>query len=276
MTLASYRKRYQDHIESPAKDGPPIASAPVDLNIPSAVAANAAPADEKSTDDKTPSNDGVANASPAVENDPVREAERNSIKARLQEMEQAEALQREAISVQQRLAAELPQQPQELTFEQQIAHLPERVQRWCRSDRRFLTDPEKISQVQYCHWIARREVGEEFTNPYYDRMDQMLGFAPAGNGQTPGRPIGNKPPVAAPLAPRNVAPARQHAGPPVSAPPTREAPSMTTGRPRSIRMPLTADELYIAQQSGQTPEQYQEQKEKMLRMKADGQLQDGR
>jgi len=61
----------------------------------------------------------------------------------------------------------------------------------------------------------------------------------------------------------------------MSAPVHREVPSMSSGRPISHREPLTKDELFIAQQCGQTPEQYQMQKERMLKMKAAGEIQNG-
>jgi len=48
---------------------------------------------------------------------------------------------------------------------------------------------------------------------------------------------------------------------------------MSTGRAPTYRAPLTKDELEIAAASGQTPEQYQAQKERMLRMKAAGEMQ---
>jgi hypothetical protein len=50
------------------------------------------------------------------------------------------------------------------------------------SNPQFLTDPEKAVQIQYCHHVAAREVGEQFTDPYYSRMEQMLGLASASNG----------------------------------------------------------------------------------------------
>jgi len=75
-----------------------------------------------------------------------------------------------------------------------------------------------------------------------------------------------------PSAPPQRQPVRSSAAP-VSAPPTRTVPSMATGRAPSYRAPLTRDELEIAAASGQTPEQYQQQKERMLRMKAAGEMQ---
>src|SRR5262249_11763526 len=134
------------------------------------------------------------------------------------------------------------------------------------------TNPEKAAKLQYMHHVARREVGEEFTDPYFDRMESMLGFAPATNGQA--RPI-ERPSAPAPAQRRVEQPVRQQqrSTVPMSAPVHREPPSMSTGRPQSFRAPLTKDELLIAQQCGQTPEQYQMQKERMLRMKASGEIQ---
>jgi len=48
---------------------------------------------------------------------------------------------------------------------------------------------------------------------------------------------------------------------------------MSTGRPPRYRAPLTRDELEIAAACGQTAEQYQQQKERMLRMKANQEIQ---
>jgi hypothetical protein len=244
--MASLKKRFRGK----GADAPPVSTPP------EVTAAELPPV---AADTKPPE-------MPKVESSPADEAGKAALKQRLAEMERAEAITREAVQQLPQFATEPPPQPQEPTFEQQIAHLPERIQRWCRSDPRFLTDPEKISQVQYCHWVARREIGEEFTDPYYDRMEFMLGL------KQEARPSGNGSAAPAP-APRASPPPRQRMSVPVSAPPTRESPSMATGRAPSHRAPLTADELYIAQQSGQTPEQYQIQKDRLRKLKEDGAIQ---
>src|SRR5262249_16780641 len=177
---------------------------------------------------------------PITTESPADVAAKNALRDRLREMEQAETIVREATTAQQ----QEPQQPQQLTLEQPLAHLPERIQQWCKTDPRLATDPERIAQAQHCHWIAKRETGEEFTDPYFDRMEQLLGLReqprpqPNGNGQAQHKPFESKPLVSAP-APRAPdhsrgqasAPARQYAGPPVSAQPPRESPSMTTRIP---------------------------------------------
>src|SRR5262249_5756745 len=183
------------------------------------------------------------------------------------EMERAEALQRQPPQQPQH-AAEPPLESQEP--EDPLAQLPPRVRRWYQEHPELATDPERAAQVQYCHHVARRETGGEFTDPYFDRMEAML-FG-ATNGRAESRPS------PAPSAARNVEPPppRPQARPmsaPVSAPPTREVPSMSTGRSPRYRAPLTRDELEIAAACGQTPEQYQAQKERMMRMKANQEIQ---
>src|SRR5262245_15772139 len=196
--MASVRRKYQSQLT--AKDEPVVAATPQ-------VAAEPPPA----VDARPPE--------PITTESPADVAAKNALRDRLREMEQAETIVREATTAQQ----QEPQQPQQLTLEQQIAHLPERIQQWCKTDPRLATDPERIAQAQYCHHVARREVGEEFTDTYYDRMEEMLGLReqpksqPNGNAQAQHRPIESRPPAPAP-APRAAMPARQYAGPPVSAP----------------------------------------------------------
>jgi hypothetical protein len=259
--MASLRKRYADRIEaSPRRDEPPVTTAPTD----------AAKLPEPVTEPPPPE-------MPEKTESPADVAAKTALKQRLREMEQAETLQQQhTVQHHQRMAAE-PQQQQSPTVEEMIAHLPERAQRWYRGNPEFLTDPEKAAQIQYAHHVARREVGEEGTDPYFDRMEAMLGIAPRANGQAQHRPgpIESRPPVTAP-APRHEAPPRRAMSAPVSAPPSREPASMSTGRPQSFRAPLTAEEIDIARASGITPERYAQEKEKMLRMKAAGQLDDRR
>ena len=62
----------------------------------------------------------------------------------------------------------------------------------------------------------------------------------------------------------------------MSAPPTREAPSMSTGRPASRRAPLTEAQREAARFSGISEQEYASKLELMERMKAAGQLDDHR
>jgi hypothetical protein len=261
--MASFRKKYAPHVES--KDAPAVASTPVKAAEPPPAAEP-----QKSLEELAPQKPS-----------PSDEAANNAIKARLGEMERAEILQqRGAVQHYERsLAAEPPPpEPPVDPMEAAIANLPERAQRWYKAHPEFFTDPEKAARVQYAHWVAKRETGEELTDKYFDRMEHFLGFRqqqqpkPSSNGHAaPAAP--RNPPPAAPA--RNGAPARQQYNGHVSAPPTRDVPSMASGKPVNRRAPLTENELQIAKNSGISPDEYQLQKEKMERLKAAGAIQNG-
>jgi hypothetical protein len=262
--MASLRKKYQDRVESP--DEPPVASTPRSVEVPSAVAANAAPVDEKSSDDRKPSPTDV---------DPVREAERTALKQRLAEMERAEGMVREAVQ-QQPLAIENEPQQQPQTAEQIIASsgLPERAQAWLRRHPDYVTDPQKNAHIQGLHYAAAHQAGgDAFSDLYFSKLENLLGLKQAqsnGNGTYQSAP---------PSVQRQAAPVRQQrtaGGPLMSAPPTREVPSMSTGRPTNVRRPLTQAQRDIAKNCGISDEKYQEQLEIMERQKAAGMHQDGR
>jgi hypothetical protein len=135
-----------------------------------------------------------------------------------------------------------------------------------------VTDPVKNAQLQKAHTIAEYLAGGEWTDGYFERLEHVLGLKQEPtNGHTEKRSVENKP--SAPTRPMTVdRPPQQRMAAPVSAPPHRDVPSMATGRAPSYRAPLTKDELEIAAASGMTAEQYQAQKERMLRMKAAGEL----
>src|SRR5262249_30708384 len=273
--MASLRRKYAVQFEGPTKDGaPPVTTMPnLTAAQPPAPVADAPKPAELETES------------------PADVAAQNALRDRLKEMERAEALQRQQPQ-QPPQRAEEPQQAQEPTLEQIIAGFPERVQRWYRAHPEFLTDPEKAAQIQYCHHVARRETGEEMTGPYFDRMEVMLGIAPATNGNgnghvapprsqdtttVPARPVT----VDRPPPPIGVEGRPQRMSVPVSAPPTRESPSMSTGRAPSHRAPLTAAEREVAASmiGPQAPTMadaerlYQANKEKYQKMKANGETQ---
>src|SRR6266516_4195968 len=218
----SLRKRYPTRVESPDRDEPPIAS------IPAAAAESPPPVADKQPAEQPEAQPNLVEQ-PPVESDPVREAEQNAIKARLREMETAEHLQHEAASQrQQRLAAEPPPAPNVEHAEGIIAAsgFPERAKNWLRQHPDLVTNPVENARLAKLHHVAEYQSGEAFSNAYFNRLDVLFGFKQESrNGaQQP----------SAPPAPRNSAPA-QHSSPPrrmaapVSAPPTREVPSMTTG-----------------------------------------------
>ena len=267
--MTSLRKKYSDFsdFQSPSnKNTPAVGSTPVQAAEPPPAAEPQKPLEEI----KKPS--------------AADEAAANAIKQRLNEMDRAESLAQQQAVNHPRLAAEPPQQqPPADRMEQAIAAMPERVKRWFRTHPEYLVEPEKAAQIQYCHHVAARETGEQFTDPYFDRMEQMLGWQqqpPATKtAPTQENKVNGHAPVSAPAEPpRNPTPVRQQqqrSGPPVSAPPTRDVPSLASGRPTTRRVPLTEVELQIAKNSGISPEEYQLQKEKMRAMQAAGVIQNG-
>jgi hypothetical protein len=251
--MVSIRRRERIEVPAHREEEPPVTSPPA------ITAAELPPAVEP----KPPE-------SPEKES-PAELAGKQALKARLEEMERAEKIVSQAQQPPQQEPPPSQEPPQAPTLEEAIAGFHPRVQEWCRADPRLLTDPERIKEAEYCHLRAAREVGGEGTDACFDRMEHLLRFrrdAPSSNGHA--KPRSEPPP------PRQ----QQRSAAPVAAPPTREVPSVTTGRPATRMPPLTADERQIASQSrlpGQTQEQaeqtYQLNKAKMLQAKASGAIQ---
>ena len=207
---------------------------------------------------------------------PAEQVAKNSIRERLREMEAAEALSREAVTRQPPPMATEPQPPID-PLEALLTTIPEPTRNWLRAHQEYLTDAEKNAALQHFHWVAKRETGEEHTPRYIESLERHLH---GGNGRVSRQsdaPFVPSPP------PRQEAPqpSRQqprHSGAPVSAPPTRQAPSMSTGRPvNSDNMKLTEEEAQLATSLGLTLEQYAiEKKNKMLQLKTEGVIVDGR
>jgi hypothetical protein len=253
--MASMRKRYADRIAaSPRQDGPPVTTAPTD----------AAKLPEPAADVKPPPE------MPETKESPADVAAKHALRERLREMEAAETLNRQAAQPPQ-YAAESPQQ------QQQQPAMPAHVEKWLAAHPQYTNPDDAVAQAEiYTATLKCNRDGKTWDQPdFIPALERHLGLT--GNGHAQNRPIESRPPVTAP-APRYEAPPRQRQrqSAPVSAPPSREPASMSTGRPQSFRAPLTAEEIDIARASGITPERYAQEKEKMLRMKAGGQLDDRR
>jgi hypothetical protein len=206
--------------------------------------------------------DAVETPQPAEELEPkpspAEAAASSAIKQRLLEAERATELVKERLSHPQ--YAEEPQVPQmdpREQFEAAIQNLPPRVQGWYRKDPELLLNPERAAQIQYVYHAAAREVGEADTDAHLNRMEGMLFPRDAA-------------PEPAPLPERKAsAPTRQYSGAPVSAPPSRDSHSMSTGRPVG-RMTLTREEAELAKSLGLTQQQYLDGKARMIREKQGG------
>jgi len=254
--LASLRKK-----QGRAEDSAPVASTPIQAAEPPPVAADVKPPEPINTEA------------------PAEVAARDAIalQLRLREMENAEALQRDAVQQQQRLAAEPPQQ------QQQPPAMPAAVEKWLIEHPEYTDPNDHVAQAEiHLATVKCMRDGKTWDQPdFIPTIERHLGLRqqqphPQPNGNdVPKQNINAQPAPRAPDHSRGQAsaPARQYAGPPVSAPPTRETPSYTTGRPIGRRAPLNAAEIEIARSSGISPEEYAANKERMERMKASGQLQ---
>jgi hypothetical protein len=241
--MASLRKKYQESVTTA-----PSASA----KLPDPVA-----------DPKPPK-------MPETTESPAEEAGKAALRQRLQEMERAEQLTRQAQQPPPH-AAEPPQeqQPQQ--------PMPAHIERWLAEHPQYMDPNDPVAQAEiYTATLKCNRDGKKWDQAdFIPALERHLGIAPRSNGQVQSRPI-EKP--SAPAAPRYDAPVRQQqrSSVPMSAPPTREAPSMSTGRPPSRRVALTSEQLDAARFSGISPEEYERQLRKMEAMKAAGQLDDRR
>src|SRR5262249_20169794 len=240
--MASLRKRYTSHDDAPVTSAPrPSAAAP-----PPAVEHPEPPKLEQER--------------------PEEVAARNAMKARLAELENAEALAREPVDA--RRAPEPQQQPQ----------MHPRIQKWLERDPRLQSDLERIAEANYLHHKATRETDGQGEDAYYNRMEQLL-FAPASNGK-------HLPPAEPQPAPYNGAPRTQAPRPstpaprtfsqqPPAAPPTRQGYSVTTGRPTSSPLRPTEADYEGARIAGIDIQTYMEGKRRFLAEQAAGMHQNG-
>jgi hypothetical protein len=114
----------------------------------------------------------------------------------------------------------------------------------------YLSDPEKNAQIQHAHLVSVRETGDdEFGPHYYERLEHHLGLRPQRQPQQSAR-TASRPAV------------RQQTS--VSAPPTRDSISFSTGRPTG-RVSLSGEEREFARMVGLTDAEYAENKQRMLR-----------
>jgi hypothetical protein len=172
-------------------------------------------------------------------------------------MQRAEGLQREATP---QYAESQPHEPP--TTEEIIANsgLPERAKTWLREHPDYIHDPAKNNTIIALHDTAKRQAGSEFTDAYFEKMEDLLGITPTAPQSNNGA---RQQPRAAPVR-------QQYSGPPISAPISRDSPSMSSGRPQNEPTRLTGEELQLARSLGLSPQQYAAGKERMTREKKAG------
>jgi hypothetical protein len=234
----SLRKRYPGRIEESRNDGPAVASTPQ----------AAARLPEPAENTPRPTQQSETELSP-VEH-AAQDAVKKQIRDLLAETSQHEDINRQPVAI----------EPQDGSVEQTIANsgLPPRAQAWLRAHPDYITDAAKNERMQKMHYVAEHQAGgQAFTDAYFRELEGLLGFVPAAS--------------------RSAALVRQQrVGAPVSAPPSRDSFSLSTGRPVGGPMRLTAEEASFARSLGLTEQQYADNKRKMHQLKASGVIQNGR
>lgn len=161
------------------------------------------------------------------------------------------------------------QQPQTVEGIIAASGLPERAKSWLREHQDYVSDPAKNAKLQELHYVAKHQSGAEFTDKYFEKMEELLGFgSPSSPPSSPGAsPVLQSQPAAS-------------GG--VQAPPSRtEVHSMATGKTQSKVVTLNADEREIASTIAQSKgisqaeaeKEYARQKIKFQQMKQNGHYQ---
>ncbi len=143
--------------------------------------------------------------------------------------------------------------PQKLTddpFEAQIANLPDSAKSWLRQHPSYMTDAKKNRQIQYLHDRAEEKNLEPFSSTYFEFIETELGLRQraAVDESDDDEP-----------APRMV----------VSAPPSKETHSMSSGKTRSS-VTLTPEHREFARISGIGEVEYARQLLELERRKKTG------
>lgn len=138
-------------------------------------------------------------------------------------------------------------------------NLPQRAKEWLRAHPEYLNDPRKNAKLQALHWDVKDETGEEFTDRYFTRVEELLGMRKAQQRED----YEDDPPVR-----------QERRSAPVSAPVSREAPATSGGKVNSTsQVRLTAAQREAAKLAGITEAEYAKNLIKMNQAKTDGLIQ---
>jgi hypothetical protein len=191
-----------------------------------------------------------------------------ALQLRLKEMEHAEQLTRQAQQQPPHAAEPPPQQPQQPA-------MPAHIEKWLSEHPQYMDPNDPVSQAEiYTATLKCNRDGKMWDQPdFLPTLERHLGL----RREQPAQPQ-PQPQQPQPQPPRYEAPPRQQQRSSVimSAPPTREVPSMASGRVPSHRVPLTAEQRDAARFSGISEQEYERQLRKMEAMKAAGALDDRR
>lgn len=128
--------------------------------------------------------------------------------------------------------------------------LPSITTTWLKSNRHWLTDPEKFEDLKGYQWQAKKAGITPHTKEFLAFIEDRMNGVP-------------EPEVEVEEAPKPKTPK-------VSAPVSREVPNSNGKRPTSGKVTLTAAEVEAARISGVTPEEYAKQKIRKQQMVESG------
>ncbi len=116
--------------------------------------------------------------------------------------------------------------------------IPDNAKTWLRAHPEFVTDTAKVKKLGAAHnYITENRGVGQFSQAYFDALDQEFGFKAAPAAQT------------APPATSSTTSQPQRRSIPVSAPVSREPPTSSGQRQSSNQVTLTAEERQVARNS---------------------------
>jgi len=194
---------------------------------------------------------------------PIDQAAQTAIEQKLEEQASSPLKQQiNALS-----AAEKLHRAQATEAPSQMPRFPEVIEKWLSAHPEYLSDRIKNLELMLAHERAVRDGVTALDAPeYLPSIERHLGLVST---------VAPEPATPAPAEEAPAPPAPQpHQGFAVSAPISRDAPSMTTGRPMGTSaVKLTAEEAAFARSQNISLDEYLKQKIKMTALKRAGAIQ---
>lgn len=172
---------------------------------------------------------------------------------------------KDAFEARQKEQKDTPERPAQTDpLEVSIANLPDPAKVWLRTHRDYMTDARKNAKIQALHWDVLDEGHKAFSQEYFDSLETHLGLRKAPEKEKPVVDDDDDPPKQTKRTPI------------VSAPVTRDTPSLTTGRPSTDRVTLTPQQREAAKISGISEMDYAKQVLRLQQAKKEGHYSESR
>lgn len=143
-----------------------------------------------------------------------------------------------------------------------MTHLSSRQRDWLKGHRDAQTDPAKLARLGAAHWDALEAGHAQDSDAYFATLEEKLGY--------------RQPAPAAKVVDDDdyVSPEPKHRSMPVSAPVSRDSPSLSTGRATPTRVELTAAQREHARVAGVDDVTYAKNVLRLKALKAEGHYQE--